>query len=103
MIPGLGDELLEKLQDLFAARPKIQSVRIFGSRASGQNRPDSDIDLAVSGDLDQTEISRLRLDLEELPTLCSFDLVHIDTLSNASLRQRIDQTGLIIYRRDNRR
>ena len=49
----MGDMQLkpELVQELcaFARERKIQKLMIFGSRARGDNRPKSDIDLAVQG------------------------------------------------------
>ena len=50
---------------------------LFGSRAHSNHRERSDIDLAVYG-LTPTQAGRMRLALEELPTLLEFDLVCVD-------------------------
>lgn len=38
---------LERLIERLAADPRVVRVRLFGSRARGRSRPDSDIDVAV--------------------------------------------------------
>jgi len=52
---GLADTLREELQP-FASR--IEGAYVYGSQASGDARPDSDIDLMVVGDVSQPEMNR---------------------------------------------
>ena len=50
--PGLEGERLEALAQALqtiAADPTVQALVLFGSRATGSARPDSDVDLLVVG------------------------------------------------------
>lgn len=38
---------LERLKVILAAYPDIQAVYLFGSAATGRQRPESDLDLAI--------------------------------------------------------
>ena len=42
----MDDILREKLRTWAKSKPMIRALYIFGSRARGDNRPDSDLDLA---------------------------------------------------------
>lgn len=55
----------QSIHDALAARPEVQFALLFGSRAGGRARPDSDWDLAVFVDprLDAAERWRLRTGL----------------------------------------
>jgi proline iminopeptidase len=99
MIPDIPANLLQLLRTLFTRHPAIQTVRLFGSRADGRSQPQSDIDLAIEGPLPQEEMSHLRLEVEELPTLCRFDLIHLDSLQNPNLHARITQEGILIFQK----
>jgi predicted nucleotidyltransferase len=99
MIPDIPAKLLQLLRALFAQHPAIQTVRLFGSRVDGRSHPQSDIDLAIEGPLLLEEMSRLRLEMEELPTLCRFDLIHLDSLQNPDLHDRITQEGVFIFQK----
>ena len=46
---GLSDTVIDELQEVFRRHPNIQKVLIFGSRAKGNFREGSDIDLAAIG------------------------------------------------------
>jgi predicted nucleotidyltransferase len=48
--PGIGPEQREALKtalQTIAADPTVQALVLFGSRATGSARPDSDVDLLV--------------------------------------------------------
>lgn len=59
-------------------------------------RERSDIDLAVFG-LDAAQAGRLRLALEELPTLLEFDLVCVDANTSPKLLDNIEREGVTLY------
>ena len=91
----LPDSLTPQLAEL-ARRHGAQRLVLFGSRARGDNRERSDIDLAVYG-LDYTKAGQLRLDLEELPTLLEFDLVCVDAHTSPELLKNIEREGVTLY------
>mgnify|MGYP002511346311 CR=1 FL=1 len=72
----------------------IEKVVLFGSRARGDYRRASDIDLAVCGG----EVSRFALDVEEeTSTPLKFDVVDLDKVVQEKLRQAIEREGKILY------
>lgn len=91
----LPDSLTPQLAEL-ARRHGARRLVLFGSRARGDNQERSDIDLAVYG-LDNTQVGRLRLDLEELPTLLEFDLVCVDSHTSPALLANIEREGVTLY------
>jgi len=46
---GLSDKVIESIQKVFKTVPKVDKVILFGSRARGNFRPGSDIDLVIQG------------------------------------------------------
>ncbi len=90
---GLREELIDDIRFL-AKKYGIKRVVLFGSRARGEYKKKSDIDLAFSGG----EVSRFALSVEEdTPTLLKFDLVDLDGPVSPALRESIDRDGMIIY------
>ena len=63
---------------------------LFGSRARGYGTEKSDIDLAASG---VAEFEKMKEEIEEIPTLLSFDLVNLDTCKNELLLKEIRTYG----------
>jgi predicted nucleotidyltransferase len=75
----------------------VQRARVFGSRAKGTFRNNSDIDIAVDGSVSPLEAAVIKGDLEELPCPVFFDVVSYETVTNADLREHIDRVGLVVY------
>lgn len=83
--------------------PEIEKAIIFGSRAMGNHKPGSDVDLAIVGpNIAHTTVLRLRFRLnEDLPLPYFFDVAHYEQIQNANLRKHIDEVGLEIFSRSN--
>ena len=83
------DEILEQVIDICRCH-NIQEAILFGSWAKGTANERSDIDIAVRGIKD---IEKLREDIEDIPTLRSFDIVEIEKCKNELLLKEIEQYG----------
>ncbi|MYN17108.1 nucleotidyltransferase domain-containing protein [Rugamonas sp. FT107W] len=74
---GLSEPILDSLRDVFARYPAIDSVMVYGSRAAGTYRPQSDIDLAVfAPTMSERDFGSLWSALDELPILFRLDVIH---------------------------
>ncbi len=75
--------------------PEIEKAVIFGSRAMGNYKPGSDVDLAVYGEnITHTTVLRLLALLnEDLPLPYFFDVAHYEKIKNEKLKQHIDEEG----------
>lgn len=72
----------------------VDKVILFGSRARGDYKRVSDIDLAVSGG----NFVRFAVDVdEETSTLLKFDLVNLDGSVQEELRAAIEKEGKTLY------
>lgn len=94
------------MQDLYtqlaalARQYGAQRLVLFGSRARGDNRYNSDIDLAVYG-MPQENQGSFWMDCEDLPTLLKFDIVHIHEGMNPAFLQNIEKDGVTLYAAEN--
>ncbi len=79
--------------------PEIEKASIFGSRAIGNYKNGSDVDLVVYGSqVTQQIIDHLSVQLnEELPLPYYFDIVHYDALKHKPLKDHIDQYAKRFY------
>ena len=68
---------------------------LFGSRARGDHRPDSDIDLAVY-DMPPQNRARFHLAAEELPTLLKLDISHITEDTDPKFLANIEKDGVLL-------
>jgi len=98
---GLSDDDVAKIKRVLAACPAVKKVVVFGSRAMGNYKNGSDIDLAIwSDEHDNRSIGELKTALEEgLSLPYFFDLVEYSAIDNPQLRQHIDTYGIVLIER----
>ena len=97
---GLTEETITTINDVFKRFPAIESVVVYGSRALGIEKPGSDIDLALKGQIDLNLLANIKRILdEELPLPYFFDLLDYNTISNPDLKKHIDQFGKLFYKK----
>ena len=95
---GLSLEVVELLVSLFATRSKIRKVMVFGSRAKGNYRPGSDIDLALmADDFSHDDMIDLMLAIDDLDLLYKVDCIDYHKIDNAALKSHIDRIGRPLY------
>lgn len=73
-------------------------VVLYGSRARGDHRERSDIDLAVYG-VSTEKQPLFREALEQLPTLLDFDVVFVSPHTDAALLANIQKDGVTLMRK----
>jgi len=79
----------------------LRKAVIFGSRAKGNYKNGSDVDIAVwlEGKDIAPEIAGLLND--DLPLPYHFDVVNYLTITNKDLTEHIDRVGIVFYERPN--
>jgi predicted nucleotidyltransferase len=97
---GLKQSDITSIVQAVAQFDDIEVAVIFGSRAKGNFKKASDIDIAIQGKaITSKTATGLRSVLEELPLPYFFDVVHYETIQNQDLTDHIDRVGEIIYQR----
>jgi len=81
---------------LYAQKEKLRWVKLFGSRARGEARPSSDVDLAFVGAGNVRRILQEAFERSDLPY--TFDLVDYERQTNERLRQAIDDEGRLLLK-----
>lgn len=94
---GLPKKILIMMQSIFQQHPEITRVQIFGSRAIGNYRPHSDIDLVISGNINDALLANIASALEELPVPYLFDIKNDVNITHQGLREHIRQFGKNVY------
>jgi predicted nucleotidyltransferase len=90
---GIKSDVLEEIRTL-AHTYHVKKVILFGSRARGDFKRTSDIDIAVDGG----DFVRFALDVdEETSTLLKFDIVDLNRNIQKELRASIETEGIVIY------
>ncbi|MEJ0063040.1 MAG: nucleotidyltransferase domain-containing protein [Alphaproteobacteria bacterium] len=96
---GLTEHERALISGVLSRHPEIARAVIFGSRAKGNYRPNSDIDVAVWGDLVNGTLARLAGELEELRLPYLFDVQRYEAIAHPALKEHIDLVGKEIYAR----
>lgn len=90
---GIKEQVLAEINKL-AETYQIKKVVLFGSRARGDFRERSDIDLAVYGG----DFTRFSLDVDENTwTLLQYDFVDMNQSVQPELIVAIEKEGVILY------
>lgn len=95
---GLPCSAVEQLRDVFSQYPDIKTVILYGSRAKGNYRPNSDIDLTIEGEqLDLSILLAIENQIDDLLLPWTVDLSLIHDIENASLIEHIERVGVPFY------
>ena len=95
---GLSATTLDKLSSVFARHNAIKTVLIYGSRAKGNYRNGSDIDLSIKGDeISFAEFMQIEDQIDDLMLPYTVDLSQYQHIGNADLIAHIDRVGVEIY------
>lgn len=72
-------------------------IYLFGSRVSGEAKPESDYDFAFDApEAGYRELEVIRADIEKIPTLFRIDIANI-AKADSRFANRVRETGLVIY------
>ena len=97
---GLDKDDLDFIVQAIGNYADITEAAIFGSRAMGNHKPASDIDIAVKGGLkDGTAASLSNFLNNASPFAYKVDVIDYGAISNEELRKHIDQFGKVIFER----
>lgn len=98
---GLPEKTYDMIVKVLDEMKEIEKADIFGSRAMGNYKKGSDVDLAIYGEEVTPDIVNkisIRLN-EELPIPYYFDVVHYERLNKEELKAHIDKYGKLLYQR----
>ena len=95
---GLEQKAIERIAAVFASYPQIKKVILYGSRAMGNYKKGSDIDLSlVAEELDPNLANAVALELDDLMLPYSIDLSIFSKIQNPDLRDHIKRRGIVFY------
>jgi uncharacterized protein len=97
---GLPLAVVEKIRAVFAFHPEVQKAVLYGSRAKGNYKTGSDIDLTMFGDdINHSILLKILDELDELLLPWMIDLSIIRQIDNEGLREHIERVGVVFYER----
>src|SRR5438067_672365 len=97
---GLPLLAMEKICQVFASHPRVEKAILYGSRAKGNFKNGSDIDLTLRGDtLSFRDLLAMMNELDDLLLPYTIDLSLFDMIEHGPLREHIERVGKEFYHR----
>jgi predicted nucleotidyltransferase len=89
---GLDEKYIQEIKSILKNYREIKLAKIYGSRALGTSKANSDIDLVIYGEnIDRKICLSLKDKLEEESSIpYFFDITHYESISNNDLKEHID-------------
>jgi len=98
MALDLDQGLIQSIQEI-GRNYAIEQIVLFGSRARGDHKPASDIDLAVFLMPEFNSKGRMTSDVDDLNTLLKIDILFINEHIDPELLENIEREGVFLYER----
>lgn len=97
---GLSDKTLESILGVLKKYPNIEKCIVYGSRATGNFRNGSDIDLTLIGEnLTLTELLKIENELDDLLLPYQIDLSIFHKINHEGLIEHITANGQVFFER----
>ena len=97
---GLPVDTVARIHVVLKRYRQVEKAVLYGSRAKGNYRAGSDIDLTLHGHaLSLDLLGSIASDLDDLLLPYTIDLSIFDKLENASLREHMERVGQVFYER----
>jgi uncharacterized protein len=96
---GLKEKTISQIQAVLALHPQVEKAIIYGSRAKGNFKNGSDIDLALIGkeDLNLEILYRMMDEIDDLLLPYTFDLSILRQISDPDVIDHIKRVGVVFY------
>jgi type I restriction enzyme S subunit len=101
MMFGLKTETIEAIREVLAKYPEVEKAILYGSRAIGNYRPGSDIDLTLIGEkLNLSTLQKIEDELDDLLLPYKIDLSLHKQIQNQELLEHIERVGKVFFDRN---
>ena len=98
---GLSEKTMGNIYRILKRYPEVEKAVIYGSRAMGNYREGSDIDMTLLGSgLSYDILGKILGDLDDSSIPYLFDVSIYDRLKSDSLRDHINRRGKVLYDRN---
>jgi uncharacterized protein len=97
---GLSQNTIKKIIAVLTQHPELEKAVLYGSRAKGNYRPGSDIDLTLFGNnLTFAQLNKIEIQLDDILLPYSFDLSLFQHIENPALIEHIMRVGIVFYQK----
>jgi len=96
---GLSNSAVKKICGVFARYPQVEKVLLYGSRARGNYKNASDIDMTIchAGDTGKFLLSKIYFELDDLLLPYMIDLSLLEDIEDPGLLEHIRCVGVPLY------
>lgn len=95
---GLEEKVIDAVNQCLSKHKEIEEAIIYGSRAKGNFRNGSDIDLVIKGDeFNFSDLLKLENEIDDLLLPYKFDLSIYHQIDNPDLIDHIERVGKVFY------
>lgn len=95
---GLDAKTIERMQAVLAAHPEVDKAVLYGSRAKGNYKTGSDIDLTLYGSgLSLTVLHKIENELDDLLLPYKIDLSIFGHITDPAVIDHIRRVGVVFY------
>ncbi|WKV11940.1 nucleotidyltransferase domain-containing protein [Marivirga harenae] len=99
---GLPNSLIEKITKILQNYPEVEEALIYGSRAKGNYREGSDIDMVLKGEqLTESIKNQIFWEIDELNSPYTLDLSNYQGITSKELIQHIGRVGKPFFQKEN--
>lgn len=104
MMPfGLKQHTIDQINGIFSKFPTIEQVILYGSRAKGNFRNGSDIDLVLMGtNLTFAQLLQIENELDDLLLPYKMDISIYHQIENPELLEHINRVGKIFFEKQSK-
>jgi predicted nucleotidyltransferase len=101
---GLKEATIQKICAVFAKFPQVDKAVLYGSRANGNYKNGSDIDLTLCGDEDLTldVLYKIMHELDDLLLPYTIDLSIFSDIGDPDVVEHIQRVGVTFYEKGSR-
>ena len=97
---GLPEKTINKVNSVFEKHFEIEEVIIYGSRAKGNYREGSDIDITLKGkNIEYKNLSKINQEIDELNTPYLYDISIFEKFESKELIEHITRIGQTFYKK----
>lgn len=95
---GLKENVIQRIQSVLANFPEIEEAILYGSRAKGNYKNGSDIDLTLKGkQLTLTILGKVDEQLDDLLLPYTFDLSIYHQINSPELLDHMNRVGKLFF------
>ncbi|RME91799.1 MAG: nucleotidyltransferase domain-containing protein [Candidatus Hydrogenedentota bacterium] len=98
---GLSNETIGKIQQVLRQHPEVTHAILYGSRAKGNFKNGSDIDLTLLGEnISRSILGKIIEELDDLLLPYKIDLSIFSQIQDKDVRDHIERVGILFYEKN---